>query len=139
MSARVILPGLNLPGRTPHPAFRALWVSGGLLVGATMLLAVAVWHRHEVDEAAQSATAKVLAAVAEQQVPVAAPVAEPARAGGAFRSRARDDGPHDPRRRHGCRASARSGAGAAPPRRRPSPSGSSVAHARQGRRSARQQ
>src|SRR5260370_42536269 len=77
MSSKVILPDFTFPAQGPHPAVRALWVSGGLLLVPTLMLGGAVWHRHAVNVAADVAAARVLATVAEQQ-PVAAEVARPA-------------------------------------------------------------
>jgi hypothetical protein len=67
MSAKVILPSFNIPSQGPHPAVLALWASGGLVLIAALVLGGAMWHRHAVDLAAEAATARVLAAVAEQQ------------------------------------------------------------------------
>jgi hypothetical protein len=75
MSAKVVLPSFNIPSQGPHPAVLALWASGGLVLIAALVLGGAMWHRHAVDLAAQSATARVLAAVAEQQQ---VPAPEPA-------------------------------------------------------------
>jgi hypothetical protein len=72
MGAKVILPNFTLPGQGPHPAVRALWVSGGLLVVATLVLGAAVWHRHTINRVvAAVASAKALAPV-EQPKPLAA-------------------------------------------------------------------
>jgi hypothetical protein len=70
MSAKVVLPDFNFPGTGPHPAIRALWVSGGLVFVATMILGGALWHRHAVDMAAQSAASRALSAAAEQSPPM---------------------------------------------------------------------
>ncbi len=77
MSSKVILPDFTFPAQGPHPAVRALWVSGGLLLVATLILGGAVWHRHAVNVAADAAAARALATVAAPQS-VAAEAASPA-------------------------------------------------------------
>ena len=75
MSTKVILPNFTLPGDGPHPAVRALWVSGGLLVIATVILGAAVWHKQSVNAAVVAATAKATAELAQ---PASAEVARQA-------------------------------------------------------------
>lgn len=53
MSEKVVLPKFNLPGHTPHPAVRALWIAGALLVVATLGLGGAMWRHHALEVAAE--------------------------------------------------------------------------------------
>lgn len=71
MSTKVVLPNFTFPGQEPHPAVRALWIAGGTLVIATLILGGAVWHRWSVNAATESAVAKALAKAPESPPAVA--------------------------------------------------------------------
>lgn len=75
MSTKVVLPNFTFPAQGPHPAVRVLWVSGGLLLVATLILGGAVWHRHSVNTAVAEAA----------KAPTAAPVQAPAASAEAVR------------------------------------------------------
>jgi hypothetical protein len=69
MSEKVVLPKFNLPGHTPHPAVRALWGAGALLVIATLGLGGVMWRHHSLEVAAEQrreAEAKAAEAKAAQ-------------------------------------------------------------------------
>jgi cytoskeletal protein RodZ len=66
MSEKVVLPKFDLPGSGPHPAVRALWIVGGLLGVAMLVLGGAMWRHHAAQETAeQEAKARVAAQLAE--------------------------------------------------------------------------
>jgi hypothetical protein len=68
MSEKVVLPKFDLPGSGPHPAVRALWIVGGLLGVAMLVLGGAMWRHHAAQETAeQEAKAKVAAQAAEAE------------------------------------------------------------------------
>jgi hypothetical protein len=68
MSEKVVLPKFDLPGSGPHPAVRALWIVGGLLGVAMLVLGGAMWRHQAAQETAeQEAKAHVAAQLAEAE------------------------------------------------------------------------
>jgi hypothetical protein len=64
MSEKVVLPKFDLPGQGPHPAVRAMWIAGGLLGFAVLVLGGAIW-RHYSLRAATEARAQAMVAAEE--------------------------------------------------------------------------
>jgi len=76
MSTKVVLPRFDLPRDSTRIAFRALWGAGGLVVIATLVLGMALWHRRSVEIATVEArTAKIEAARRAAMAPPPAPLA----------------------------------------------------------------
>jgi hypothetical protein len=77
MSEKVVLPKFDLPGHGPHPAIRALWIAGGLVVLSSLVLGGAMWRHHSIEAAAEAkvkqekaaAEAKIAAAAALKAAP----------------------------------------------------------------------
>src|SRR5947209_2420480 len=61
MSEKLVLPRFDLPRDTTRIAIRAAWAAGALMVVATLVLGMALWHRRS----AQLAAAEQVAARAE--------------------------------------------------------------------------
>jgi hypothetical protein len=80
MNQKVVLPRFDLPGDSTRVAMRALWTAGGLMVVATLVLGVAMWHRRSVEIAtAEQAAAKAAAARRAALMPPAPPPVAPAK------------------------------------------------------------
>ncbi|HET6150457.1 MAG TPA: hypothetical protein VFH68_23160 [Polyangia bacterium] len=82
MSEKLVLPRFDLPRDSTRIAIRALWAAGGLVVVATLVLGMAMWHRRSVEIAtAERAAAARLAAmtppppITPAKLPAVAPVA----------------------------------------------------------------
>jgi len=74
MSEKVVLPNFDLPRDSTRVAMRVLWVMGGVLVVATLILGVAMWHHRSLEIAtAQEAAAKAEAARRAAMAPPPAP------------------------------------------------------------------
>ena len=75
MSEKVVLPNFDLPRDSTRIAMRVLWVMGGVVVLATLVLGVAMWHHRSLEIAtAQEAAAKAEAARRAAMAPPPAPV-----------------------------------------------------------------
>ena len=78
MNEKLVLPRFSMPRDATRSAMRALWVAGGMVVVATLVLGMAVWHRRSVELATvEQASAKAAAARRAAMAP-AAPTAMPA-------------------------------------------------------------
>jgi hypothetical protein len=78
MSEKVVLPKFDLPGSGPHPAVRALWIVGGLLGVAMLVLGGAMWRHQAAQETAeQEAKARVAAQLAETEAATQAAKVKP--------------------------------------------------------------
>ncbi len=74
MSEKVILPNFDLPRDSTRVAMRALWVMGGVVVLATLVLGLAMWHHRSLEIAtAEQAAAKAEAARRAAMAPPPAP------------------------------------------------------------------
>jgi hypothetical protein len=74
MSEKVVLPNFDLPRDSTRVAMRVLWVMGGVVVVATLVLGVAMWHHRSLEIAtAQEAAAKAEAARRAAMAPPPAP------------------------------------------------------------------
>src|SRR5438552_10004610 len=74
MSEKVVLPNFDLPRDSTRVAMRVLWVRGGVVVLATLVLGVAMWHHRSLEIAtAQQAAAKAEAARRAALAPPPAP------------------------------------------------------------------
>ena len=74
MSEKVVLPNFDLPRDSTRVAMRVLWVMGGVVVLATLVLGVAMWHHRSLEIAtAQEAAAKAEAARRAAMAPPPAP------------------------------------------------------------------
>jgi hypothetical protein len=74
MSEKVVLPNFDLPRDSTRIAMRVLWVMGGVVVLATLVLGVAMWHHRSLEIAtAQEAAAKAEAARRAAMAPPPAP------------------------------------------------------------------
>ena len=74
MSEKVVLPNFDLPRDSTRLAMRALWIMGGVVVVATLVLGLAMWHHRSLEIAtAQEAAAKAEAARRAAMAPPPAP------------------------------------------------------------------
>jgi hypothetical protein len=74
MNQKVVLPRFDLPRDSTRVAMRALWVTGGMVVLATLILGVAMWHRRSAEIATvEQAVAKAAAARRAALAPTPAP------------------------------------------------------------------
>jgi hypothetical protein len=74
MAEKVVLPNFDLPRDSTRVAMRVLWVMGGVLVVATLVLGLAMWHHRSLEIAtAQEAAAKAEAARRAAMAPPPAP------------------------------------------------------------------
>ena len=74
MSEKVVLPNFDLPRDSTRVAMRVLWIMGGVVVVATLVLGVAMWHHRSLEIAtAQEAAAKAEAARRAAMAPPPAP------------------------------------------------------------------
>jgi len=74
MSEKVVLPNFDLPRDSTRIAMRMLWVMGGVVVVATLVLGLAMWHHRSLEIAsAQEAAAKAEAARRAAMAPPPAP------------------------------------------------------------------
>jgi hypothetical protein len=74
MSEKVVLPNFDLPRDSTRLAMRALWIMGGVVVVATLVLGLAMWHHRSLELAtAQEAAAKAEAARRAAMAPPPAP------------------------------------------------------------------
>ena len=85
MGEKVVLPNFDLPRDGTRVAMRLLWGMGGVVVLATLILGVAMWHHRSLEVATQQeAAAKAEAARRAAMAPPPAPkvVEKPAPMGG---------------------------------------------------------
>ncbi len=76
MSEKVVLPRFDLPRDTTRIAIRAAWAAGALMVVATLVLGMALWHRRSAQlAAAEQVAAKAEAARRAAMAPPPAPKA----------------------------------------------------------------
>jgi hypothetical protein len=74
MNEKLVLPRFNVPGDGTHGAVRALWVTGTLVVLATLILGLAMWRHRAIEVAnAEEAAAKVATARRAALMPAPAP------------------------------------------------------------------
>jgi hypothetical protein len=66
MSEKVVLPKFDLPGQGPHPAVRAVWITGGMLALAMLILGGAMWRHHSLQVAAEARAQALIAARAAE-------------------------------------------------------------------------
>src|SRR6266700_693005 len=82
MSEKVVLPRFDLPRDTTRIAIRAAWAASALMVVATLVLGMALWHRRSAQlAAAEQVAAKAEAARLAAMAPPPAPKPAAARAG----------------------------------------------------------
>lgn len=85
MGEKVVLPNFDLPRDSTRIAMRVLWGMGGVVVLATLILGLAMWHHRSLEIASQQeAAAKAEAARRAAMAPPPAPkvVEKPAPVGG---------------------------------------------------------
>lgn len=85
MGEKVVLPNFDLPRDSTRVAMRVLWGMGGVVVLATLILGLAMWHHRSLEIASQQeAAAKAEAARRAALAPPPAPkiVEKPAPMGG---------------------------------------------------------
>src|SRR4051794_4178122 len=81
MSEKVVLPKFDLPGQGPHPAVRMLWIAGGSMGIALLVLGGAMWRHHSMQLAAEArAQAMIAARTAEAAAAIEAAKAREAEA-----------------------------------------------------------
>jgi hypothetical protein len=74
MAEKVVLPNFDLPRDGTRVAMRVLWAMGGVVVLATLILGLAMWHHRSLEIASQQeAAAKAEAARRAAMAPPPAP------------------------------------------------------------------
>ena len=77
MSEKVVLPNFDLPRDSTRVAMRVLWAMGGVVVLATLVLGLAMWHHRSLEIAtAEQAAAKAEAARRAAMAPPRRPGAQ---------------------------------------------------------------